>query len=119
MTNQKTRPSDKMVREDHPYDAGYWARYDGAPPPTDADGRRGWSDCNNELRAEAKATGPVRYVVWHTPYKPPQTAIGTFTEAELSAFFARKGTRLHAILADLKTKGFSESIVGYRVELDQ
>jgi hypothetical protein len=53
------RPSPKaktelrgIVVEDHPYDRGYWARYDGLPSPGDKAGRAGWRDCNRELAAE-------------------------------------------------------------------
>lgn len=37
----------------HPYDRGYWARYDGQAPPSDAHERRGYDDCQAELLDEA------------------------------------------------------------------
>lgn len=47
--------SDWIVRENHPYDNGYWDRYDGKPPPSEQPGNRlareGWFDCDRELRA--------------------------------------------------------------------
>lgn len=45
--------SDWIVRANHPYDRGYWRRYDGKPRPNDKQGRAGWDDCNRELREEA------------------------------------------------------------------
>ena len=39
----------------HPYDRGYWERYDGKPRPKyGMAARQGWDDCDAELRAEKK-----------------------------------------------------------------
>jgi hypothetical protein len=51
---------DWIIREDHPYDRGYWARYDNKARPSGTEQRQGWDDCNRELRAEraVKQPGP-------------------------------------------------------------
>lgn len=46
-----------IVIEDHPFDRGYWARYDDQPREQvlERGGKAGWDACNGELRGEAKA----------------------------------------------------------------
>lgn len=46
-------PADWIERQNDPYDNGYWRRYDGKRRPSDAEGVRGWNDCDAELRFEA------------------------------------------------------------------
>jgi hypothetical protein len=42
-----------VTRERHPYDDGYWARYDGKRRPKRAgEPRDGWDECDGELRME-------------------------------------------------------------------
>lgn len=41
-----------ITRERHPFDDGYWARYDGKPRPSGRLQRDGWDTCNRELRNE-------------------------------------------------------------------
>ena len=48
-------PSDKFEKSDHPYDIGYWMRYDGRPMPKRGETRKGWEACDKELAAEAEA----------------------------------------------------------------
>jgi hypothetical protein len=47
--------STAIVRQDHPFDNGYWARYDGKPRPVDAAGAAGWDACDGEFRLEIDA----------------------------------------------------------------
>lgn len=46
---------DWIVRENDPYDDGYWARFDGKRRPTGSKQRAGWDACNRELADEAPA----------------------------------------------------------------
>ena len=51
-----TRAEERGIQvENHPYDRGYWARYDGLPRDsvTWREGKKGWDDCHRELRSEA------------------------------------------------------------------
>lgn len=42
--------------EEHPFDKGYWARFDGEPRPVKKSERRaGWDACDTELRADSRA----------------------------------------------------------------
>lgn len=43
-----------IVRENHPYDRGYWRRYDGLGRPRNPLSREGWDDCNREMAAEER-----------------------------------------------------------------
>lgn len=53
MTSERLEPS-AIIRADHPFDAGYWARYDAKPKGHLRGERlRGWKACDAELRAEA------------------------------------------------------------------
>lgn len=46
---------DLIIREKHPFDDGYWARYDGKPrPETNAVSQEGWDTCDAELKFEAE-----------------------------------------------------------------
>jgi hypothetical protein len=36
----------------HPYDRGYWARYDERPRPKDKEEAEGWDTCDDECRLE-------------------------------------------------------------------
>lgn len=50
-------PSPDRVVENHPYDRGYWARYDGQPRPKRPGAKRdGWDQCDAEIRDEARCT---------------------------------------------------------------
>lgn len=49
----KGRP-DWIVRENNPYDDGYWARFAGKKRPTGRRQRQGWDDCNRELLDEER-----------------------------------------------------------------
>lgn len=51
---------DWIERQDHPYDRGYWRRYDEKSRPSDVQGRLGWSNCNRELRDEAEESKAER-----------------------------------------------------------
>jgi hypothetical protein len=51
----KTRPSDKFEKSDHPFDTGYWMRYDGLPKPRQREMRDGWQTCDQELAGERRA----------------------------------------------------------------
>lgn len=35
--------------EQHPFDRGYWARFNGQPRPTRGEPRKGWETCDEEL----------------------------------------------------------------------
>lgn len=59
-----------------------------------------------------------KVVIWHTPYKPPQQAIGTYTLAEAKAFFEGKGAPFDAVRLDLDMTGVCDRIVGYHAEYD-
>lgn len=52
-----------MERQNHPYDQGYWARYDGKPRPSELPGnllaRQGWDDCDAEIDAETRAVSRI------------------------------------------------------------
>ena len=56
-----SKPSDKFQKEDHPYDRGYWARYDGegrfaateGSQSDRGDWRNGWWACDRDLAVEA------------------------------------------------------------------
>jgi hypothetical protein len=65
-------PKDWIVREDHPFDRGYWLRFDGMPKPIAGEFRRGedgvhrpidaqeeagWIECDNDKRFEAAQLG--------------------------------------------------------------
>lgn len=43
-------PADWINRERHPFDDGYWARYDGKPRPRGEEQRSGWDTCDRELK---------------------------------------------------------------------
>lgn len=45
-----------IVTEPHPYDRGYWARFNGQPrPKRSGPGREGWDDCDAELTDERRS----------------------------------------------------------------
>jgi len=50
-----SRPSDNFQKENHPYDRGYWKRYDGEPRPIKKAEAEGWDDCDKELMVENMA----------------------------------------------------------------
>ena len=57
-------PGLPIVRQSHPYDDGYWLRFDGSPRSQCASdqGRQGWDDCNEDqefetLQRTARDTG--------------------------------------------------------------
>lgn len=54
MTNP-AKTSNWIIRERHPFDDGYWSRYDGRPRPSGKRQREGWDDCNRELREERQS----------------------------------------------------------------
>lgn len=40
-----------IKRKKHPFDDGYWARYDGKPRPTDSlQSMAGWDSCDAEFK---------------------------------------------------------------------
>lgn len=48
--------------EDHPYDVGYWARFNGQPKPTGTskkarEQRKGWNTCDRELNPATAQDG--------------------------------------------------------------
>lgn len=47
-----SKPSDIMEKANHPFDRGYWLRYDGEPWEScaDEDERLGWETCNREIK---------------------------------------------------------------------
>lgn len=54
MTARKLKTERKdIVVENHPYDKGYWARYDGRPKPKIKGAAEGWNACDSELREES------------------------------------------------------------------
>jgi hypothetical protein len=57
-------------------------------------------------------------IIWHTPYKPPQPALGKFTPAEAAEFFKRKGASFDLVKRDLDNTGACDQIVGYHIEYD-
>lgn len=60
-----------------------------------------------------------RIVIWHAPYKPPQTALGTYTREEARSFFTRKGAKFDRVIAELDESGICDAIVGYHVEYQE
>lgn len=50
------RETDRLgiLVDDHPYDHGYWAAYNGEPRPADALARQGFDDCIAELMEERR-----------------------------------------------------------------
>ncbi|WP_157113140.1 hypothetical protein [Bradyrhizobium embrapense] len=48
-------PRNWIVRERHPFDDGYWARYDGKRRPNKSltEKREGWEACDREIAEEA------------------------------------------------------------------
>lgn len=65
----RARKSDRLgiVRERHPYDDGYWRRFDGMPRPHGPpETLQGWKDCDEELSFEAACRrGPKSEERWH------------------------------------------------------
>lgn len=49
-----SRKSDAVgiIREDHPFDRGYWARFDGLPRPSAPDEAKGWDACDQDIEFE-------------------------------------------------------------------
>lgn len=48
----KTLKTDRLgiTIEKHPYDRGYWARFNGQPRPSAWRERQGWDQCDREIR---------------------------------------------------------------------
>lgn len=59
MTTTQAPGAPKIVRHRHPYDDGYWSRYEGASRPS-ASGERqdGWDACAAELAHEEESIRP-------------------------------------------------------------
>lgn len=43
-----------VVIEAHPYDEGYWRRYNGGARPRRGERRQGWDACDREMKREAE-----------------------------------------------------------------
>lgn len=53
LTNLKTDRMD-IVIENHPFDRGYWKRFNGLPRPRGKE-REGWDACHEELTPAGRA----------------------------------------------------------------
>jgi len=42
-----------IIRENDPFDDGYWDRFDGKPRPSGAQQQAGWDACDKELAEDA------------------------------------------------------------------
>lgn len=45
-----------IVVEPHPFDQGYWARFNGEARPARGERRKGWDECDTELRFDRSET---------------------------------------------------------------
>lgn len=60
MVDAQPETSSWIVRERHPFDDGYWARYDGKKRPTGQQQRYGWDECNREFACESDSESKFR-----------------------------------------------------------